>query len=88
MRGLFGSLAIVVALVGGGMAVAGLVYWNVIMIGANGTPIDSAGASPPCPSCQHPYTRSLSRYGYTCEKCQRKFTCRADGRNWFVYGDE
>ena len=88
MRGLFGSLAIIVALIGGGMAVAGLVYWNVIMVGPNGIPLDTAGASPPCYHCGYVYTRSISRYGYRCEKCQREFTCRSDERNRFVYGDE
>ncbi len=88
MRGLVGSLAIVAALIGGGMAAAGLVYWNVIAIGATGTPLDTAGASPPCPRCHHPYTRNLSRYGYRCDKCGREFTCRTDERNRFVYGGE
>lgn len=85
MRGLVGSLAVVIALIGGGIGVASVIYWNVIMVGYTGHPLDYAGASPPCPHCGHVYTRGDGWHSYQCDRCHIAFRCRSDERNHFVY---
>jgi hypothetical protein len=85
MRGLLVSLAVVIAIGAAGLAVASLVYWNVIYVGSSGNPIDYAGQSPPCPKCSCPYSRGDGWYSFRCDRCGAAFESRRDDRNRFVY---
>ncbi len=86
LRGLT-SGAVIVGIIAGGAFVSSSLTDSEGVTTATGIPLRHAGDSPPCPCCQHAYTRNTSGYSssYLCRQCERRFGCRLEDDGHMVF---